>query len=223
MYCKCFFCGNGRFSVNKKIGLNGANWVVYEDENVFVTPDVSPVLKGHFLIVSKEHINSFGNGNKEVFLSLQKAKEILVEKVYGQEQVLFFEHGAVISHMAGGCIDHAHLHAIPLEKAIDVDAYIDKYKLLETPKLKMTYETVHRFAEEGRPYIAYGYNKNNMWIRSANRLPTQFFRLLVSDYYPGEYNWKIACKSEHSKELFKETMELAMPLLICRKERENNA
>ena len=87
----------------------------------------------------------------------------------------------------------------------------------------MTYETVHRFAEEGRPYIAYGYNKNNMWIRSANRLPTQFFRLLVSDYYPGEYNWKIACKSEHSKELFKETMELAMPLLICRKERENNA
>ena len=24
--------------------------------------------------------------------------------------------GAVISHTAGGCIDHAHLHAIPLDK-----------------------------------------------------------------------------------------------------------
>ena len=43
--------------MNKKIGLNGTNWTVYEDENVFITPDISPVLKGHFLIVSKEHIN----------------------------------------------------------------------------------------------------------------------------------------------------------------------
>ena len=102
--------------MNKKIGLSGTDWGVYEDENVFITPDVSPVLKGHFLIVSKMHINSFGNGSEEIFLSLQKAKEILVEKVYCQEKILFFEHGAVISHTAGGCIDHAHLHAIPLDK-----------------------------------------------------------------------------------------------------------
>ncbi len=144
---------------------------------------------------------------------MQKAKEILIEKVYYQEQVLFFEHGAVISHTAGGCIDHAHLHAIPLDKAIDVDAYINKYKLLDTPKLKMTYETIHRFAEEGKPYIAYGYSKSNIWIRNADWLPTQFFRLLLSNYYPGEYDWKIACNLEHSKELFRETMEMATPLL----------
>ena len=78
--------------MNKKIGLSGTDWGVYEDENVFITPDVSPVLKGHFLIVSKMHINSFGNGSEEIFLSLQKAKEILVEKVYCQEKILFFEH-----------------------------------------------------------------------------------------------------------------------------------
>ena len=158
-----------------------------------------------------------------MFLSLQKAMEILVEKVYCQEQVLFFEHGAVISHTAGGCIDHAHLHAIPLEKSIDVDAYIDKHKLLDTPKLKMTYKTMHGFAKERKSYIAYGYSKNDIWIRNADWLPTQFFRLLISNYYPGEYNWRIACKSEYSKELFRETMELAAPLLIYRKEREDNA
>lgn len=223
MYSNCFFCGDRRFSINKKIGLNSKNWIVYEDENVFITPDVAPVLKGHFLIVSKEHINSFGNGSKDVFLSLQKAEEILAEKVYCQKQVLFFEHGAVISHTAGGCIDHAHLHAIPLEIDIDVDAYIDRYKLLDTPKMKMSYETVHKFAEEGKPYIAYGYSKNDIWIRNADWLPTQFFRLLISSYYPGEYNWKIICNTEYSKQLFRETMRLATPLAKYRKECENNA
>ena len=68
-----------------------------------------------------------------------------------------------------------------------------------------------------RPYIAYGYNKDDIWIRSASWLPTQFFRLLISEYYSGEYNWKIACKSKRSKELFRETMELATPLLIYRR------
>lgn len=224
MCCDCFFCGDGKFLMNKKIGLSGTDWGVYEDENVFITPDVSPVLKGHFLIVSKMHINSFGNGSEEIFLSLQKAKEILVEKVYCQEKILFFEHGAVISHTAGGCIDHAHLHAIPLDKDIDVDAYIDKHKLLDTPKFKMNYEVVHEFAKEKKPYIAYGYNKDDMWIRNADWLPTQFFRLLISDYYPGEYNWKLACKSEHSKKLFRETMKMAALLSKnSRRECENNA
>ena len=153
MCCDCFFCGNRRFSVNKEIGLNCRDWTVYEDENVFITPDVSPIIKGHFLIVSKKHINSFGNGSEEVFLSLEKAKQILKKYVYNKKRVLFFEHGAVISHTAGGCIDHAHLHAIPLEKNIDVDAYIDKYKLLNTPKIEMTYEIIHKFAEEKNPYV----------------------------------------------------------------------
>ena len=185
MCCDCFFCGDGKFLMNKKIGLSGTDWGVYEDENVFITPDVSPVLKGHFLIVSKMHINSFGNGSEEIFLSLQKAKEILVEKVYCQEKILFIEHGAVISHTAGGCIDHAHLHAIPLDKDIDVDAYIDKHKLLDTPKFKMNYEVVHEFAK---------------------------------------YHWKLACKSEHSKKLFRETMEMAALLSKnSRRECENNA
>lgn len=213
MNCDCFFCGKGRFSVNKEIGLDSRSWVVYEDENVFITSDVSPIIKGHYLIVSKKHINSFGNGSEEVFLSLQKAKQMLKKYVYDKKRVLFFEHGAVVSHMAGSCIDHAHLHAIPLEKDIDVDAYIAKYRLLNTPKIKMSYENIHKFAEENKPYIAYEYSEENSWIRIANWLPTQFFRVLVSSYYAGEYNWKITYKTEASKKRFMETFEMAAPLL----------
>ncbi|MBS6921954.1 MAG: HIT domain-containing protein [Lachnospiraceae bacterium] len=209
MGCDCFFCGNGRFSVNRKIGLDGRDWIIYEDKNVFITPDISPIINGHFLIVSKKHINSFGNGSEDVFLSLQKAKRILKEDVYDKRRILFFEHGAVISHTAGSCIDHAHVHAIPLEKDIDVDAYLKKHKLLDTPKIKMTYENIHKFAEERKPYISYEYNEEDSWVREANWLPTQFFRILVSSYYATEYNWKITCRTESSKKRFLETLQMA--------------
>ena len=214
MCCECFFCDEGRFLVNKKIGLKGTNWIVYEDENVFITPDVSPILKGHFLIVSKEHINSFGNGNKKIFLSVQKAKKYLLEKIYCQKQVLFFEHGAVISHSAGGCIDHAHIHTVPLDERIDVDEYLSNNNLLNScnSKMRVTYEILHNLAEEGKPYIAYGYEESGFWVRRVAILPTQFFRLMISSYYPREFNWKLACNSKLSKQLFKQTMDLAIPL-----------
>ena len=86
------------------------------------------------------------------------------------------------------------------------------------------YEKYRACGKQAKETKAYGYNKDDMWIRNADWLPTQFFRLLISDYYPGEYNWKLACKSEHSKKLFRETMEMAALLSKnSRRECENNA
>ena len=34
--------------MNKKIGLSGTDWGVYEDENVFITPDVFASFKRTF-------------------------------------------------------------------------------------------------------------------------------------------------------------------------------
>lgn len=207
MCCECFFCKDKRFELNNELGLGDQEWVLYEDDSVFVTSDIAPVLKGHFLIVSNEHINSFANGNKNIFESLIKAEEYLKTEIYKSENVLFFEHGAVLPHTAGGCIDHAHMHAIPLSDNINIDEFLKRYDLLDTPEVPMTYDNLKQFAEKQEPYISYTI-KNESIIRSAYKLPSQFFRLLVSTYYPKEYNWKLEYKTEISKKLLLDTLHM---------------
>lgn len=78
MCCDCFFCKDKRFLLNRRLGLAGESSVIYEDENVFVTPDIAPVVKGHYLIVTQEHINSYGNADEKTYDSLEKAKKFLI-------------------------------------------------------------------------------------------------------------------------------------------------
>ena len=208
MCCDCYFCEERRFTLNNKLEMARQNWVIYKDDNVFVTPDIAPVVKGHFLIVTNHHMNSLANGNLEIYKSFLKAKEYLKQKIYKSENVLFFEHGAVIPHTAGGCIDHAHIHAIPLEYDIDIDGFLEKYHLLNTSKVKITYNNLQEFAKKEIPYILYETNKEGV-MRKANKIPSQFFRLLISNYYPKEYNWKIQYKANASKKLLVDTLNMA--------------
>jgi len=109
----CFFC-NGLFQLNKKIGLASEESIIYQDDNVFITPDIAPVAKGHFLIISKVHWNSFANADENTYTSLEKAKDFLRNSVFKDTKILFFEHGSVRKNTAGACIDHAHIHVIPI-------------------------------------------------------------------------------------------------------------
>ena len=101
-----------------------------------------------------------------------------------------------------------------MDERIDVDEYLSNNNLLNScnSKMRVTYEILHNLAEEGKPYIAYGYEESGFWVRRVDILPTQFFRLMISSYYPREFNWKLACNSKLSKQLFKQTMDLAIPL-----------
>ena len=64
------------------LGLEGESSVIYADENVFVTPDIAPVVKGHYLIVTREHINSYGNADEKIYVSLEKAKKLRAKAEY---------------------------------------------------------------------------------------------------------------------------------------------
>lgn len=207
MYCDCVFCEENRFILNENLELNIHDWIIYEDENVFITPDIAPVVEGHFLIVANKHIDSFANGNIKTYQSVIKAKEYLKKKIYQSEKVLFFEHGAVIPHMSGGCIDHAHIHAIPLKRNINIEEFLEKHHLLNTERYLYTYEKLKEFAKKQEPYISYETDRENI-IRRAYRLPSQFFRLLVATYYPKEHNWKIAYKTELSKKMLEDTLKM---------------
>jgi len=209
MFCDCFFCENKRFSLNRRLGLEAEKSVIYEDENVFVTPDIAPVVKGHFLIVTQKHINSYGNADEKVYASLEKAKQFLICDLYHTDNVLFWEHGAVVSHSAGGCIDHAHIHVVPMPLNLDIDSFLESLDFMISPKQILKYQLLRKTAQSGQPYISYEYGNGESYFRCVNRIPSQFFRLMISKYQLQEYNWKLRFRDEKSKELFRCTLEMA--------------
>jgi len=207
-YCKCFFCGDSRFRLNIDTGLPGKESVIYEDNYVYITPDIAPLVCGHFLIITKEHLNSFGNADDEIFESLMRAKDFIKTNPLCDTEVLFFEHGAVIEHSAGSCIDHAHMHCIPIIPGVSVDEYIKKCGFIDSEKLKATKYSLSECIKRNQPYIYYDSASEGEWLYHVNYLPTQFFRMMISQKLSTQHNWKITFRQNDSKELFVKTLEL---------------
>ena len=65
----CHFCIN-IFKKNREQGLPEEDSLVYEDENIYVMPDISPLTVGHLLIVSKKHYQGYGNASLETLNSV---------------------------------------------------------------------------------------------------------------------------------------------------------
>jgi diadenosine tetraphosphate (Ap4A) HIT family hydrolase len=211
MSCKCFFCDDKRFSLNKDIGIACEDSIIFEDENVFITPDIAPVIEGHFLIVTKKHLTSFGGADAQTFESLERAKEFIRSSVFTGEKVLFFEHGAVIEKTAGSCIDHAHAHAIPLTKEIDINGFIKDVMagFITTKKVRATREALKNCANDRQPYLFYEKGIDDAWYYPVDKLPSQFFRMMIAYYYTKAHNWKLSYRSTETKELFERTLALA--------------
>lgn len=213
MTCTCPFCPEKRFSLNESIGLLGEKSIVYQDDNVFVTPDISPLVIGHLLIVSKKHINSFASGNDAILESLEVAKNYLSKTVFNKRKFAFFEHGAIIENSAGSSIDHAHIHSIPLYEDIDIDQYIASCEYITSSKVAYSHNILKNYQASKQPYIYYQICDGQGWVYPVDYLPHQFFRMMMASFVPVEYNWKINYKTEQSINSFNITLNRAKQVL----------
>ena len=125
------------------------NIELFSSKNFFVMFDESPLLNGHLIIASKEHIGCAGELSFELLMELEKVREKttdLLLQSYGK--ICFFEHGR-----AGHCVSfsyderlchHFHMHALPfakdiidilkkrfnyiiLKKYVDINSFFDRY------------------------------------------------------------------------------------------------
>ena len=109
----CPFCGYF-FKRNEELGLPKEESILYENDYIFVMPDLCPLSVGHLLIISKKHAQGYANTDEttlravEHFLAFYEAR-------LGSRKYTIFEHGAVIPYHAGASIDHAHIHIVPYE------------------------------------------------------------------------------------------------------------
>lgn len=163
--------------------------IIYESDNLVVIPSLGPLNSSHVMIVPKLHYNSFAEIDGSVHAELDEIKFKI--RSYGrnklEKEYLFFESGAgsITSH-AGGCITHAHLHA--LAWCSDFDRRIFK-------EIKLSRITKPGFYESSD--VEFGYvlyiNKRDEWFL-CNRplLPSQFLRYLYALCNNAEayWNWR---------------------------------
>lgn len=199
----CIFCQENRFHNNLKVGYTLSESLIYEDEYIFITPDLSPLVPGHLLIVSQNHYNSFAETPIEVRDVLQRAIEYIHNKLH-YEKIAWFEHGAVFPGKGGASIDHAHLHVLPhnfpIQQAVESD---NKY----SKKIQFSKDIFYALAKK-QPYlwISNGFDSSSIYY--VDSLPSQYLRDVVMRLQGRkEYNWKSNFMEEETMKKYKETLK----------------
>lgn len=200
---KCPFCKKNRFKNNKLVGLPAENSILFENDNVYIQVDISPLCLGHILIVTNKHYLNFfelPNNIKEDVIKLKNKIKEIYKEVY-KTDVLFFEHGSAKIGYAGSSIDHAHLHCIPC----DFDIIESLNEILGNPTECDILDFSNKFNNEFS-YIYVEKNEKKL-IYKVEKLPSQFLRKLISEKLNNSvYLWQENCINEESIAKLKKTI-----------------
>lgn len=206
---ECLFCPPNRFKINRRLGLPGASAIFWGNEDVFVIPDVAPLVEGHLLIVSAAHYSCYGAAPAETRQALRCARTTVrdvLRQAYHQP-VLFFEHGSVSPYGAGACIDHAHWHCIPAEPlARQVDMFLGNGRAADIDDLPAF--------EERRTSYLYIEDDAGGRVFEADRLPCQFMRLLLAKHCKLQLSrWQELSVQQDNSLRYNQTVSRLMPLV----------
>ena len=107
---------------------------IVETKNFYVVTALGQFVEGYVLICTKNHYLNMGaldnNMANELHILKEKVTKMFQE-IYNKKAI-FFEHGAASrKNSEGTCVDHAHLHAIPLEK-YDLGVFSSEYLIKNT-------------------------------------------------------------------------------------------
>ena len=109
----CLFCSIPEMSYPP----NPEDEIIDECENFYAKAALGHFVFGYTLIISKEHFPSFGYVPEHLFPELEAFRDNVLDKLHSlcRHPVTIMEHGALNRCQRGGsCIDHAHLHLMPL-------------------------------------------------------------------------------------------------------------
>lgn len=204
---KCPFCGNSRKLFLKQQGYPIDRMYFYEDEDYSISPDLSPLVAGHLLVIPQKHYASFGEVAELDFISrvIEKGKELL-----GTDDVLVFEHGAVIEGEGGASIDHAHLHIMPRPTNVTImmiDDYILNSREITDTKVTYTPQKLHEFYLQRQPYIFYRLLDKG-YVYPVGKISHQFLRLMMQPYCQLSYNWRETFETQECRTNVENTISL---------------
>lgn len=206
----CVFCPCSRFRFHRELGIPAVGSILWGNDDLYVRPDIAPLMEGHLLVISSKHCTCFGNGCAPILPALSETQDRirwLFKQAY-DSGVVFLEHGPARCGEAGVCVNHAHLHCLPMSRDLrsDLDRYLGGGQMVTMDDLQCLHT-------RGQSYLYLEDNSGTGWAYKADLLPSQFFRQLVSSVL-GRHHWRwqdacrlALCQSDHHR-----TLQTLLPL-----------
>jgi ATP adenylyltransferase len=159
---------------------------VYESENFIVIATLGQFIEGYLLLLTKEHYPAMAHLEGSLYNEL----EILYKKVrtvLGNNYVrpIIFEHGPMPSeegalfsaHGGGSCVDHAHIHFIPIYATYEQlkPHLFDKYTFRRIDSLSELKEQ----ALNNMPYLYVELDESNRFIFDTPEIASQYMRRIL--------------------------------------------
>lgn len=193
---RCDFCEEFK---KDYFAFTGSNRILWKTNNFFVFPGLGQIVEGYLLIATESHHISIGAVPTEFFNEL----EDVIKKVRGvlKEQYsnpLFFEHGPASSSKRGGCcIEHAHLHAMPVQ--LDVLTDLSQHFL---PRKITSFLELKRLYDKGSPYFFIETNSSERYVfKISEQVPSQYIRRIIAEKIgkPDHWDWAVYLGIEEMK------------------------
>ena len=163
-----------------------ASEVIQEKDDWTAVLDVAPIVEGWCLIVYGQHVGALREADPSGFDALIELKNRLsnaIKDAYGVRP-FFFEHGGVGEHRGGACIDHAHLHVVPLADSIEGELR----KECDMTPVAGIWELPRR--AEGAGYVYFERPNGEALLASNADVRHQLVRRLVAQAVPGSPPWE---------------------------------
>ncbi len=185
-FCDEFYGGN-KNAFARWYGTQLPNRIINRTNCFGVMPSLGQLSEGHLLVVPVQHHTALADLSPTMTYELDQISSQIrtaLRAVYGHS--IFFEHG-IREPGSGGCgIDHAHLHAVPVE-GIGV-----------LKKLAQTFSgyRVEHFSDIGNvigdsSYLLFEDRGGDRWVFSVSSLESQYMRkLIAASIGKPEWDWR---------------------------------
>lgn len=195
----CDFCD--KFSVNYDVRKRHPifDYVIWEDDYFVVVPTLGCIVPGYVLIIPKSHHLGMATLPRHQIERLTELKEH-IKKILAANFTtpIFFEHGPIcnLQNRAGSCLDHAHLHCVP----VDLD-FTHLLKRRHSLSLLENYEDIVSQYRINQSYIYYENPSGKKYVFSDVNIPSQYLRRLIAEHIdlPMQWDWALSSFEDNAK------------------------
>jgi diadenosine tetraphosphate (Ap4A) HIT family hydrolase len=203
----CLFCSIPDMSNPS----NPEDEIIDESENFYAKAALGHFVFGYTLIISKEHFLSYAYVPEDLFPELEAFRDNVLEKLHNicPHPITILEHGAINRCQRGGsCIDHAHLHLMPLAP----DLYPILSERFSFDELESISE-LRRFKDEQISYLYYqreGHRSHA--VQLSQDVPSQLLRQIACQALgePELWDWRATPLREPLQRFKSEYQHLAV-------------
>lgn len=158
--------------------------LILETKTLLLVSDNYPVVDYHMLILSKEHILSFGYAKDEQKIEIRQLADRLafIFSKLNKANLVFFEHGNMSENISSyPSIDHAHIHVIPTNKQLEC--------FFPAESFYIDFNDLGGLIKEMSYYFFWEIFSGKSFAGPDYKIESQFIRKIVKGQ-PNNWNWR---------------------------------